>query len=332
MIIIFRTNEEAQRVADKLLELGVQNVFVHLNRVAVAGYKQVQDLPEMIQSELPADIEIELAPANAVQVSRAFHPEDTVIETKHSNIGGDNLTVIAGPDSVENNAHIHLMAQNVKDMGSTILRGGSFKPRTNPYSFQGLGEEGLVYHREAADAAELDMMTEIMSTQDFELVDKYTDIFQVGARNMQNFSLLKVLGQQNKPVGLKRGMSATIDDLLNAAEYIMAYGNPNVFLIERGVRTFDAKYTRNTLDVMAVPVLRELTHLPILVDSSHATGKRNLVIPGARAAVAAGAQGVMFEMHEQPDAAFVDGAQAITPKVLAEALPGIRQIHDLVEG
>lgn len=332
MIIIFQTNEDAQLIAKALVEQGVEHVFVHNNRVAIASVKQVTDLPSNIQTVLPKSIEVTSAAANAVQASRAFHPEDTVIQTAHSQIGGSELTLIAGPDSVETPTHILEMATVVKEMGSTILRGGSFKPRTNPYSFQGLGEEGLIYHRAAADELGLDMMTEIMSTQDFDIVDTYTDIFQVGARNMQNFSLLKKLGQQQKPVGLKRGMSATIDDLLNAAEYIMAFGNPNVFLIERGIRTFDAKYTRNTLDVMAVPVLRELTHLPILVDSSHATGKRDLVLPGARAAVAAGAQGVMFEIHENPDAAFVDGAQAITPEVLAKALPVLQEIHALVGG
>lgn len=332
MIIIFHTKDAANRFAHTLKEAGIENVFIHHNRVAIAGYKQLSDLPVQLQAQLPENIHVEIAAANAVQASRAWHPEDTVIKTAHSQIGGAALTIIAGPDSVESAAHIAGMAQTVKALGSTILRGGSFKPRTNPYSFQGLGEEGLQYHRVAADKAGLDMMTEIMSDQDFELIDTYTDIFQVGARNMQNFSLLKALGQQAKPVGLKRGMSATIDDLLNAAEYIMAAGNPNVFLIERGIRTFDAKYTRNTLDVMAIPVLRGLTHLPVLVDSSHATGRRDLVLPGARAAVAAGAQGVMFELHEQPDAALVDGAQAITPDALAEALPVLQHIHELVEG
>lgn len=332
MIIVFQTKEAAKVFVTELQAAGVQNVFVHENRVAIAGYKTVTDLPTELQTLLPNDISVEIAAANAVQVSRDFHPEDTIIETPFSRIGGSELTLIAGPDSIESAEHIQWMADTVKKMGTTILRGGSFKPRTNPYSFQGLGEEGLRYHRAAADRSGLDMMTEIMSTQDFEVVDAYTDIFQVGARNMQNFSLLKILGKQKKPVGLKRGMSATIDDLLNAAEYIMANGNPNVFLIERGIRTFDAKYTRNTLDVMAVPVLRELTHLPVLVDSSHATGQRHLVLPGARSAVAAGAQGVMFELHENPDVAFVDGAQAITPETLEEALPVLRQIHELVEG
>ncbi|AIG65770.1 3-deoxy-7-phosphoheptulonate synthase [Weissella tructae] len=331
MIIVLRTNEEAQGLLKDLQEANIEHVVNYQNRVGVAGYTTIAALPVAIQKKLPADVQIEQAAANAIQVSRAFHPDDTVIETAHSRIGGAELTLIAGPDSIESATHIVEMAKQVKAMGTTILRGGSFKPRTNPYSFQGLGEEGLQYHRAAADELGLDMMTEIMSSQDFDLVDTYTDIFQVGARNMQNFSLLKLLGKQNKPVGLKRGMSATIDDLLNAAEYIMANGNPNVFLIERGIRTFDAKYTRNTLDVMAVPVLRELTHLPVLVDPSHATGKRSLVVPGARSAVAAGAQGLMFEIHENPDAAFVDGAQAITPATLAHVLPELQTIHQLVE-
>lgn len=332
MIIVLRSNEETQTVLEALEVAEIEHVFAYQNRIGVAGYTTLESLPLNVQEIIPDGTQIEQAAANAIQVSRAFHPEDTIIETEHSRIGDAALTIIAGPDSIESADHIIEMAKQVKAMGTTVLRGGSFKPRTNPYSFQGLGEEGLKYHRIAADELSLDMMTEIMSSQDFALVDQYTDIFQVGARNMQNFSLLKLLGKQQKPVGLKRGMSATIDDLLNAAEYIMANGNPNVFLIERGIRTFDAKYTRNTLDVMAVPVLRELTHLPILVDPSHATGKRSLVVPGARAAVAAGAQGMMFEIHENPDAAFVDGAQAITPETLANLLPELQTIHELVEG
>nr|WP_307994469.1 3-deoxy-7-phosphoheptulonate synthase [uncultured Weissella sp.] len=280
---------------------------------------------------LPKTAQVMTDVPTALRASRQWHPEDTVIQTAHSQIGGENFTLIAGPDSVESQTHIDAMAQAVKATGATILRGGSFKPRTNPYSFQGYGESGLKEHRQAADQFGLDMMTEIMDTRDFDLIDHYTDIFQVGARNMQNFSLLKQLGQQVKPVGLKRGMSATIDDLLNAAEYILAAGNPNVFLIERGIRTFDNKYTRNTFDVAAVPVLQQLTHLPVLVDPSHAAGKRSLVQPLALAGVAAGAQGLMIEIHDQPEKALVDGAQALTPNELKDIMQKAKAIKTIVK-
>lgn len=222
------------------------------------------------------------------------------------------------------------MAKVAKEAGATVLRGGAFKPRTSPYSFQGLGEEGLKYLREAADENGMDVITEVMDDEHVELVGKYTDFFQIGARNMQNFSLLKEVGKTKIPVALKRGMSATIDDVLNAAEYIAAGGNNQIILIERGIRTFDNKYTRNTFDVGAVPVLQQLTHYPVIVDPSHAAGVWDLVTPLAQAGVAAGASGLIVEIHDDPEHAFSDGPQALKPDTFKEMARRCEEIHKVV--
>lgn len=313
MILITESNTSAKTIA-KMLDSNnpIKPVFVHNNRIALAGVKELSE--EMMTAiKQVGTVEIIYNHHSAIGASRAFHPEDTIIKTKHSVIGGNNFVFMAGPDSIESSDHVLNMGQSVKKAGATILRGGAFKPRTSPYSFQGNGEAGLKAHRAAADQLGMDMVTEILDTKDVELVDQYTDIFQVGTRNMQNFALLKALGQKRKPVVLKRGMSATIDDLLNAAEYIVAGGNNEVILMERGIRTYDNKYTRNTLDVSAIPVLKNLTHFPVIADASHAAGFSKYVEPLALAAVAAGAQGLMTEIHDDPKNAFVDGAQALTP-------------------
>ncbi len=284
---------------------------------------------------MPAEIKqaatelIDKTPA-AVQASRLFHPENTVIKTAHSLIGAANMTIMAGPCSVESQEHIFKMAQVAKQGGATVLRGGAFKPRTSPYSFQGLGEAGLKYLRAAADENEMDVITEVMDDEHVPLVAKYTDIFQIGARNMQNFSLLKAVGQTKIPVALKRGMSATIDDLLNAAEYIAAGGNQQIMLIERGIRTFDNKYTRNTFDIGAVPVLQQLTHYPVIVDPSHAAGYWDLVTPLAVAGIAAGASGVIVEIHDDPAHAFSDGPQALKPAAYQVMAQHCQQVQQLV--
>ena len=262
--------------------------------------------------------------------NRAFHPEDTIVKTAHTEVGGNKLALMAGPCSVESEEHIHRMAKVAKEAGATVLRGGAFKPRTSPYSFQGLGEEGLKYLREAADENGMDVITEVMDDEHVELVGKYTDFFQIGARNMQNFSLLKEVGKTKIPVALKRGMSATIDDVLNAAEYIAAGGNNQIILIERGIRTFDNKYTRNTFDVGAVPVLQQLTHYPVIVDPSHAAGVWNLVTPLAQAGVAAGASGLIVEIHDDPEHAFSDGPQALKPDTFKEMARRCEVIHKVV--
>jgi 3-deoxy-7-phosphoheptulonate synthase len=244
--------------------------------------------------------------------SRAFHPEDTIVKIRDVAIGGDTVVVMAGPCSVETPEQIEIIAATVKKAGAKILRGGAFKPRTSPYSFQGLGEPGLKILRRTADKEGLLVVSEVMEIAQVPLVAEYVDILQVGARNMQNFNLLRELGKIRKPVLLKRGMAATIEELLMAAEYIMAGGNYQVILCERGIRTFE-NATRNTLDISAIPVVKKLSHLPIVVDPSHGTGRRDKVAPMARAAVAAGADGLIIEVHHDPDNALSDGAQSLLP-------------------
>ena len=243
-------------------------------------------------------------------VSREFKKEDTLIEIKGRKIGGTDLILMAGPCSIENKEMIMDIAKVVKENGGEFLRGGAFKPRTSPYDFQGLGEEGLKYMREACDKYDLVMVTEVMDTRDIELIEKYTDIFQVGARNMQNFSLLKELGKTNKPILLKRGLSATIREFLMAAEYIVAFGNEKVILCERGIRTFEIA-TRNTVDINGVALLKEKSHLPIIIDASHGTGKKSLVEPVTLGCMLAGADGAMVEIHQNPACALSDGEQSL---------------------
>lgn len=246
-------------------------------------------------------------------VSRHFHPENTVVDVAGVKIGGKKIAVMAGPCSVESIDQLREAARAVKAGGAELLRGGAFKPRTSPYDFQGLAEDGLKMLRQVADEEGLKVVTEIVDKDDIELVGKYADLYQVGARNMQNFQLLKALGKAAKPVMLKRGLSATISEWLNAAEYIMAGGNENVILCERGIRTYET-FTRNTLDLSAVAAVKELSHLPIIVDPSHGTGRWEMVRPMARAAVAAGCDGLIIEVHPHPEIALSDGDQSLTPK------------------
>jgi 3-deoxy-7-phosphoheptulonate synthase len=257
--------------------------------------------------------------------SRAFHPDDSIIRTGSVEIGGDEVVVIAGPCAVEGEAQIHDIAGLVKRSGAKILRGGAFKPRTSPYSFQGLGEKGLKFLRDAAHEQGMPAISEVMEARDVEMVSNYVDILQVGARNMQNFSLLKETGRAGKPVLLKRGMAATIEDLLMAAEYVLSSGNPDVILCERGIRTFET-YTRNTLDISAIPVVKKRSHLPIIADPSHGTGIRDKVAPMARAAVAAGADGLIVEVHNDPEKALSDGAQSLMPQQFDTLMEELRVI------
>ncbi len=253
--------------------------------------------------------------------SRTFKPEGTVVVIDDVRIGGDEVIVMAGPCSAENEEQVFTTAAAVKKAGAKIFRGGAFKPRSSPYSFQGLGEEGLRMLRAAADQHNMKLVSEVMDVSQIDLVGRYSDIYQVGARNMQNFTLLRELGRTRKPVLLKRGIAATIEEWLLSAEYVLAGGNNDVILCERGIRTFES-YTRNTLDISAIPVIKKLSHLPIITDPSHATGKRNKVAPMARASVAAGADGIIVEVHCNPDKALSDGAQSMFPaqfdRVMAE--------------
>jgi 3-deoxy-7-phosphoheptulonate synthase len=257
--------------------------------------------------------------------SRAFHPEDSVIEFGKVKVGGKGVVVMAGPCSVESREQVFTIAKHVKEQGATFLRGGAFKPRTSPYSFQGLGEDGLKVLRKAADKYELLVVTEVMDASQIPLVEPYADVLQIGARNMQNFVLLKELGKSRKPVLLKRGVAATIEEWLMSAEYILSGGNRKVILCERGIRTFETA-TRNTMDISAIPVVHKRTHLPVIADPSHGTGMRDKVIPMARAAVAAGADGIMVEVHHDPDRALSDGAQSLYPKQFAQLMHEIRLI------
>jgi 3-deoxy-7-phosphoheptulonate synthase len=244
--------------------------------------------------------------------SRTFRAEDTVFAAGDVRVGGDEVIVMAGPCSAEDETQVHAAAAAVKRAGAKVLRGGAFKPRSSPYSFQGLGEQGLQMLRAAANAHHLKLITEVMDISQIDVIDKYADLLQVGARNMQNFTLLRELGRTRKPVMLKRGISATIEEWLLSAEYILSGGNTSVILCERGIRTFESA-TRNTLDISAIPVVKQLSHLPVFVDPSHGTGRRDKVGPMARAAVAAGADGLIIEVHCDPDHALSDGAQSMFP-------------------
>jgi 3-deoxy-7-phosphoheptulonate synthase len=257
--------------------------------------------------------------------SRAFRPEGTVVTVGDVRIGGDEVIVMAGPCSAESEEQVNAAAAAVKRAGAKVLRGGAFKPRSSPYSFQGLGEDGLRLLRSAANQHDLKLVSEVMDISQIAVIEQYCDMFQVGARNMQNYTLLRELGRTRKPVLLKRGISATIEEWLLSAEYVLAGGNTQVILCERGIRTFES-YTRNTLDISAIPVVKKRSHLPILVDPSHGTGRRDKVAPMARAAVAAGADGLLIEVHCDPDHALSDGAQSLFPAQFDRLMAELRII------
>ncbi len=262
-----------------------------------------------------------------------FHPEPTVVKLGAGpgavTVGGSPVVVMAGPCAVEDWTQLKEAAEATRRAGARVLRGGAFKPRTSPYSFQGLGEEGLVLLARARELTGMPVVTEVMTPELVPLVSEYADCLQIGARNTQNYNLLQACGKASKPVLLKRGVSGTIEELLMAAEYVLAHGNPNVILCERGIRTFE-KSTRNTLDISAVPLLKELTHLPVIVDPSHGTGKRSLVIPMAKAAVAAGADGLIVEVHPDPQKALSDGAQSLTPRMFDELMSCIGPLAEAI--
>lgn len=328
MIIVLKAEQAAPTIEALKQHFGSDHdIFVHNNRIAIQNITP----DDLTPTEQAAAEEIITKIPAAVQASRLFHPEDTIIKTPHSTIGGDNFTLMAGPCSVESAEHVLKMAKVAKNAGATVLRGGAFKPRTSPYPFQGLGKAGLIALRKAADQLALDVVTEVMDVEQVPLVEKYTDIFQIGARNMQNFSLLKAVGKTRKPVMLKRGMSATVDDVLNATEYIAAGGNYQIMIVERGIRTFDNKYTRNTFDVGAIPVLHKLTHYPVIADPSHAAGHTEFVTPLALAGVAAGADGLIVEIHDDPAHAFSDGAQALRPDEFNEMVTKANTVHQALQ-
>lgn len=327
-MIIVLPKENAATAINKLTAIfgGYRDVFTHRNRISIGG---------ITPDQLPSDIrqmatQIITDVPKAIQSSRLLHPENEIIKLPHTTIGDGSLALMAGPCAVESEAHVKKMAAIAKQGGATVLRGGAFKPRTSPYSFQGLGEEGLKFLREAADEQGMDVITEVMDDEHVPMIAKYTDVFQIGSRNMQNFSLLKAVGKTNIPVALKRGMSATIDDWLNAAEYIAAEGNHQIMLVERGIRTFDNTHTRNTFDAGAIAALRQLTPFPIIADPSHATGDRQLVSPVGLAGVAAGADGLIVEIHDHPEKALSDGPQALTPTMFKQLMKKSQAMHDLM--
>ncbi|MDA8352066.1 MAG: 3-deoxy-7-phosphoheptulonate synthase [Firmicutes bacterium] len=315
MIIVVEKNASRQQVDHIVRSLEEKGVRVHYSEgVDKTILGLIGDKPKI--SELPVErypgVEKVVHVSEPFKLaSRSFHPEPSRIQVGNLVIGGEDPVVIAGPCSVESREQILETARAVKAAGAGMLRGGAFKPRSSPYSFQGLGEEGLKLLAEAREETGLAIVTEVMDPENLELVAEYADVLQLGARNMQNFHLLKKVGRTNKPVLLKRGLSATIEEWLMSAEYILNEGNPNVILCERGIRTFET-YTRNTLDLSAVPVVKHLSHLPILVDPSHGTGKWRYVAPMARAGLAAGADGLIVEVHPQPEAAWSDGPQSLT--------------------
>nr|BAL57506.1 3-deoxy-7-phosphoheptulonate synthase [uncultured Chloroflexota bacterium] len=259
--------------------------------------------------------------------SRDFHPENSVFRINGIHIGGEQIVLMAGPCSVESRSQLFEAAAAVKEAGAHVLRGGAFKPRTSPYSFQGLGLKGLELLREAREEFHLPVVTEVLSPQDVTLVAQYADILQIGARNMQNFALLRAVGETQKPVLLKRGMMATVEEWLMAAEYILAQGNPRVILCERGIRTFETA-TRNTFDINAIPLVKQISHLPVIADPSHGTGRWELVTPVARAAIAAGADGLIIEVHPHPEQALSDGAQSLRPERFAALVQETRRLAE----
>ncbi len=327
MVISMRlhaTREEIDHVCERIREFGYKVHSIEGEERVVIGAVGVGDVTACLES-LEAAPGVETAVRISAPykfVSREFKKEHSAIKVNDLAIGGGEFVVIAGPCSVESERQIMQTAEAVAAAGARMLRGGAFKPRTSPYDFQGLELEGLKLLRKAKRATGLDIITEVMSDRDVDLVAEYADCMQVGARNMQNFALLKSLGACGRPVLLKRGMSSTVKELLMSAEYIVAHGNPNVILCERGIRTFETA-TRNTCDISAIPVLNELTHLPVVLDPSHATGKRSLVPALSRAAVAIGADGLMVEVHPCPEKAVSDGAQSLTLDGFREMMRGL---------
>jgi 3-deoxy-7-phosphoheptulonate synthase len=320
------TEPQIQAVIDRLVEMGFT---VHRStgvvHTVLGGVGPVDQFDPADFEALDGVKECHRIVSPYKLASRHFRPQGTIIKIGNVEIGGPKVVSMAGPCSVESREQIEACAGIVAQGGAQILRGGAFKPRSSPYSFQGLGEEGLRVMREAADRHGLLVVSEVMEQSQIPLLAKYSDILQLGARNMQNFNLLRAAGQARKPVLLKRGMAATIEELLLAAEYIMSEGNYEVILCERGIRTFETA-TRNTMDVSAIPVVKKLSHLPILGDPSHGTGRRDMVLPLARAAVAAGADGLIVEVHPSPDHAISDGAQTITPAQFYEMMDQVRKI------
>lgn len=333
MIIVLKKNAKQEEVDNVISKIDALGLKAHISKgvertiIGVIGDESIisnHPIASMagVEKVMPILKPYKLA-------SREFKPEDSVVNIDGVEIGGNKIAIIAGPCSVESEDSLMEIAAEVKSAGATCLRGGAFKPRTSPYAFQGLGEEGLKYLKNARQKTGLKVVTELMDPRDTEMILKYADVIQIGARNMQNFKLLMEVGQHKKPVLLKRGMSSTIKELLMSAEYIMSQGNYDVILCERGIRTFE-DYTRNTLDLSAIPVIKQLSHLPVVVDPSHAVGRWDLVAPMSRAAIAAGADGLLLEVHNKPADALCDGGQSLLPKKFAHLMTELKTIAKVV--
>ncbi len=329
MIIVLKpdaTKKQLDHLLERIKALGLKPMVSKGTERTIIGVIGPEDALRAQPLEVIPGVEKVMAVLKPYKlVSREFKPEGTIVDVNGVKIGGNEIVIMAGPCSVENRQMLLDTAKAVKASGAKILRGGAFKPRTSPYSFQGLGEEGLKLLREVGDRTGMSVVTELMDSRDIELVEKYADIMQIGARNMQNFELLKDVGQSHKTVLLKRGLSATITEFLLAAEYILSQGNFNVILCERGIRTFEDQ-TRFTLDLNAVPVIKKLSHLPVIVDPSHGTGSWDFVAPMAKAAVAAGADGLMIEVHPNPEVALSDGPQSLLPKRFTQLVKDVRKV------
>lgn len=333
MIVIMQPTAKQTELDGVLARLKELNLSAHLSRgvdqtvVGVIG-KTFPDLQSMLES-MPGVDEVVRVSKPFKLASREFHPEPTIVRIGDVVIGGTEIIVMAGPCSVEGEEQVMRVAEAAQKAGARMIRGGAFKPRTSPYSFRGLAESGLKMLAKASKATGMPIITEVMATEDVPLVAEYSDILQIGARNMQNFNLLEAAGAAGKPVLVKRGLSGTIEEWLLAAEYVLAQKNPNVILCERGIRTFET-YTRNTLDISAIPAVHRLSHLPVLSDPSHGTGKWHMVAPMAAASIAAGADGLLIEVHPNPDHALSDGPQSLTPANFAIMMDQLRAIAPAV--
>ncbi len=332
MIIIMKPNASQEAISQVTKLVESKGLQVHLSKgdeVTIVGVVGDKSKLRGINMEISEGVEKVVQVTESYKlVNKKFHPEDSSIPVKHTSIGPGTLTVMAGPCAIENHDQLLQCAQEVKKAGATFLRGGAFKPRTSPYSFQGLEEEGLRYMEEAGRATGLATICEVTSLRALSMAVNYVDMLQIGARNMQNFELLKEVGRSGLPVMLKRGLAATVDEWLNAAEYIISEGNPHIVLCERGIRTYETA-TRNTLDLSAVPVIRAKSHLPIIVDPSHATGVRALVEHPSQAAVAVGADGLMIEVHPCPSCALSDGPQSLTFSQFAQLMTELKPYAQL---
>jgi 3-deoxy-7-phosphoheptulonate synthase len=333
MIIVMNENATVRQVANVTARVEQLGWHVHLSEdqgqtiIGVLGEGRALDRERFERLDGVERIESIVSPFKLA--SRDFRPQDTVVALNGVRVGGKKVVVMAGPCTVESREQVLEAARAVQAAGATVLRGGAFKPRSSPYSFQGLGVEGLKLLAEAREETGLLVVTEVLSPDAVPLVSTYADILQIGARNMQNYALLHAVGASQQPVILKRGMMSTMEELLMSAEYILSHGNDRLILCERGIRTFET-YTRNTVDINAVPLLKQLSHLPVLLDPSHGTGQRNLVGPVARAAVAAGADGLLIEVHPRPDEALVDGAQSLAPDGFARLMGELRAVAEAV--